>query len=84
MHDWDYYPGDEEARAYIPPQPKPILGNMAPKADAKDVFAERCKTDPQGVIKDLLGQTTRQGKDIHDLNETVKELMKRIEKLEKQ
>lgn len=32
-----------------------------------NVFDKRCETDPQGVIKDLLEQTTRQAVAIHEL-----------------
>lgn len=38
------------------------------------IFEERCQSDPQGVIKDLLAQTTRQAKTIHELGNRVKEL----------
>lgn len=31
-------------------------------------FENRCKNDPQGVIKDLLGQTSRQGAEIYRLS----------------
>ena len=36
---------------------------------SKITFEERCQSDPQGVIKDLVAQTTRQAKSIHDLME---------------
>ena len=82
-HDWGNYPGDDEARSYVPPQPRPEVGNMTPKVPVQSAFEERCKTDPQGVIKDLVAQTGRQGKEIYDLNQTVAALTKRLEKVEK-
>ena len=32
-----------------------------------DIFADRCLADPQGVIKDLMAQSTRQAVEIHRL-----------------
>jgi hypothetical protein len=49
----------------------------------KDVFAERCKTDPEGVVKDLVAQTMRQARSIHELNEKLGKLEKEYEKLKK-
>lgn len=50
-----------------------------------NVFDERCVNDPQGVIKDLVGQTTRQAKTIHLANlklvEQCKKLIDVIDKL---
>lgn len=43
-------------------------------------FEERCKTNPEGVIKDLVAQTMRQAKLIHDLNEKLTKLEKELEK----
>lgn len=34
-----------------------------------DVFEQRCQNNPQGVIKDLIAQTSRQGGEIHKLME---------------
>ena len=42
------------------------------------VFEERCKRDPQGVIKDLLDQVSRQAKAIHKHIEKNKLLDKEI------
>lgn len=50
----------------------PKCGKTA--GDPKDVFEERCRTDPQGVIKDLIAQTARQGKLIRELNQKIEEL----------
>lgn len=36
-------------------------------------FDDRRRIDPQGVINDLLAQTTRQAVDIHRLNELLAE-----------
>ena len=47
-------------------------------------FEERCQTDPQGLIKDLVAQTTRQAKAIHDINEKLEKLQKSYDKLKKQ
>lgn len=47
------------------------------------IFFDRVKSDPNGVINDLLEQTARQGKAIFDLNKTIADLTKKIEKLEK-
>jgi len=44
----------------------------------KDVFAERIQANPQGVIEDLVAQTTRQGKAIHDLNKEIDKIKKDI------
>lgn len=33
-----------------------------------DAFQSRCESDPQGVIKDLLGQTSRQAAAIHNIS----------------
>ena len=61
----------EEKGKMSQPAPKPVK-----KPAVKDVFAERRQSDPQGVIDDLIKQTSAQAKEIH-------ELAKRIEKLEK-
>lgn len=37
-------------------------------------FKERCETDPQGVIKDLLSQSRNQAKAIHEKSGKIKEL----------
>ncbi|MCK9458285.1 MAG: hypothetical protein M0R80_01390 [Proteobacteria bacterium] len=42
-------------------------------------FEERCQTDPQGVIQDLVKQTTRQGLEIHGLNELITKLAENAE-----
>ena len=42
-------------------------------------FEERCQIDPQGVIKDLVKQTTRQGLEIHGLNELITKLAENAE-----
>lgn len=46
-------------------------------------FEDRRQNDPRGLIDDLVKQTTRQAKAIHDLNKENEELKKRVEKLEK-
>jgi len=46
-------------------------------------FDTRRKEDPQGVIDDLLKQSTRQAGSIHRLREEVKELRKENEKFKK-
>lgn len=33
-----------------------------------DAFQSRCESDPQGVIKDLVGQTSRQAAAIHNIS----------------
>ena len=50
----------------------------------KDIFAERCKTDSEGVVKDLVAQTMRQARSIHELTEKLAKLEKEYEKLKKQ
>lgn len=40
-----------------------------------NVFELRCQNDPQGVIKDLLGQTQRQGGEIFRLNQLVEGIL---------
>ena len=45
---------------------------------ANTAFEERCKTNPEGVIKDLVAQTMRQAKLIHDLNEKLAKLEKEV------
>jgi len=47
-------------------------------------FEERCEIDPQGLIKDLVAQTTRQAKAIHDVNLKLKKLQGEYDKLKKQ
>ena len=37
-------------------------------------FQTRCKNDPQGAIKDLVSQTSRQAKTIHDRGNKIEEL----------
>ena len=37
-------------------------------------FTSRRESDPQGLIDDMMGQITRQAKEIHDLNQRVAEL----------
>lgn len=51
---------------------------------AKDIFGERRQTDPQGVIDDLIGQTTKQGKSIKELNQQLQKLEKEYDNLKKQ
>lgn len=46
-------------------------------------FYQRYKNDPEGVIKDLLAQSTRQAKEIHDRGVTIEAQAKQIEQLEK-
>lgn len=41
------------------------------------IFAERCLSDPQGVIRDLVAQTVRQGKTIYELNQEIARLRAR-------
>ena len=48
------------------------------------IFEDRCQSDPQGVIKDLLKQSARQAKFIHEKSEKIAELEKENEKLQKQ
>ncbi len=43
-------------------------------------FEERCQTDPQGVIKDLVKQTSKQAAAIHELNVAIEKLNKDHEK----
>tara|TARA_Y100000034_G_scaffold33124_2_gene40646 strand:+ start:2910 stop:3173 length:264 start_codon:yes stop_codon:yes gene_type:complete len=44
-------------------------------SDAREsVWDKRCKDDPQGVIKDLLAQSTRQAKTIRDRGVKIEEL----------
>lgn len=45
---------------------------------AVDAFEERRKNDPQGLINDLVGQTTRQAKEIHRLTEENKLLKTKV------
>lgn len=42
------------------------------------VFKERCLSDPQGVIKDLHRQTSRQAAEIHERGNKIKELEERL------
>jgi len=49
----------------------------------KNIFETRCQEDPQGVIRDLVKQQTRQGVKIHELLERVKELESENTKLQK-
>ena len=44
------------------------------------VFSDRVKSDPNGVIKDLLEQTAKQGKAIFELNKIIADLTKKLEK----
>ena len=46
-------------------------------------FEERCQNDPQGVINDLVKQTTKQAKVIDQLTKENQELKKQLEKLQK-
>lgn len=46
---------------------------------SEDIFAKRCQSDPQGVIKDLLGQITRQGQEIHKRGELIESVLTPIE-----
>jgi hypothetical protein len=50
----------------------------------KETFEERRQSDPQGLIDDLVKQTTRQGKAIHDLTKANEDLQKKIAVLEKE
>ena len=47
---------------------------------AVNPFDERCFKNPQGVIKDLLGQTLRQAKDIHKKNKEIGKLTEELAK----
>jgi polyhydroxyalkanoate synthesis regulator phasin len=49
----------------------------------KDPFEERRQSDPQGLINDLVAQTVRQAKAIHELTKEVEQLKKQIQDLEK-
>lgn len=44
---------------------------FVPPVEQRDIFKARCETDPQGVIKDLLGQSSRQAKEIHTRGKTI-------------
>ena len=47
----------------------------------KDIFVEKRQNDPQGVIDDLIAQTSLQGKVIYDLNKKLVEgTLQRLEK----
>lgn len=46
-------------------------------------FEDRRQNDPQGLIDDLVKQTTKQAKSIHDLTKEVESLKKELEKLKK-
>lgn len=59
-------------------------GILSGRKMAKDIFGERRQTDPQGVIDDLIGQTTKQAKAIQELNQQLKKLEKEYENLKKQ
>jgi hypothetical protein len=48
---------------------------------SNDAFGQRRLHDPQGVIDDLIQQTTRQGRAIYDLNQEIVKLNKEIVKL---
>jgi cell division protein FtsB len=50
---------------------------------ANTAFEDRCQGDPQGVIADLVKQTTKQAKAIHELNKENEALKKELEKLKK-
>jgi len=49
----------------------------------ENVFEQRRKKDPQGVIDDLLKQTSLQAGKIYKLNNKLKNLTKELEKYEK-
>lgn len=51
--------------------------------DRFDQFTRRRESDPQDVIDDLLKQTTRQAKAIHELTEEIEKLKKQVELQEK-
>jgi hypothetical protein len=40
-----------------------------------DVFQQRCNSNPQSVIDDLVAQTTRQAMEIHRLNQLVEGIL---------
>ena len=42
----------------------------------KTTFEERRQTDPQGLIDDLVKETMKQAKAIHELNEQIKKIQK--------
>lgn len=46
-----------------------------------DVFGQRCKNDPEGVIKDLISQSTKQAKEIRSRGEEIAKLEKKISNL---
>ena len=46
-------------------------------------FDERRQKDPQGLIDDLVAQTTRQAREIHRLNQLVESLQKKEAEPEK-
>lgn len=46
-------------------------------------FEDRCQSDPQGVIVDLIKQTKRQAKTIYTKSEQIKEFEKENKKLKK-
>jgi hypothetical protein len=45
-----------------------LVANSSKKDTKKDPFEERRRLNPQGVIDDLIAQTTRQAKVIHEKN----------------
>lgn len=45
-----------------------------PSEDAHLIFEQRRQSDPQGVIDDLIGQTSRQGGEIHKQRLAIKML----------
>jgi hypothetical protein len=49
-----------------------------------DTFELRRKNDPQGLIEDLIAQTIRQAKSIHELNQKLLQLGKEYQILKKQ
>lgn len=51
------------------------------KLSENDVFGQRCKNDPDGVIKDLISQSTKQAKEIRSRGEEIAKLEKKISNL---
>lgn len=48
-----------------------------------NIFEERRKKDPQGLIDNLLKQTAKQAREIHNKNKEIENLKKEISKLKK-
>lgn len=46
--------------------------------DTTHIFEDRCAADPQGVIKDLISQTTKQAKAIHIYNREIERLQEML------